>query len=151
VSLPNVSRALNGLTQTLQLKTMVKTTVDFNVFESVTIRPISAVVQPTEKNKLNADTLDWSREHITLHGVDLLVFGQFVEYKGKDYKVVDIQNWTDYGYCESVCEETKTDLIKLILFGFSNNPNSRGFASKVDPGRVSAPFARKENLAVIGP
>ena len=37
--------------------------VDFQQVTVVTGKQVDAVIQPTQKTKLNADTLDWSQPH----------------------------------------------------------------------------------------
>lgn len=113
--IPNVSDALDGWTIPVTLKTVIKTTVDFKPTVVVTGETIEAVVQPTQKTRLNADTLDWQRQHITLHSPTVIANGQFVEFEGADYKVVESQDWTRYGYCEAVCEATKQPLLVVTL------------------------------------
>lgn len=111
--LPNVSSALLGWTQPVLVKTVTETTVDFKPVTVVTGKNVQAVIQPTKKTQLNADTLDWSQPHITLHSETLLVLGQLVEHKAADYKVVEVQDWTDYGYCEAVCEATRRPVVEV--------------------------------------
>ena len=111
--LPNVSSAPLGWTQPVPVKTVTTTTVDFVETEVVTGETVQAVVQPTKKTTLNADTLDWSQPHITLHSQTLLSLGQLVERNGADYKVVEVQDWTDYGYCEAVCEATRRPVVEV--------------------------------------
>lgn len=111
--LPDVSDALAGWTRTLLVKTVTQTTVDFEPVVSVSGADYEAVVQPTKMTTLNKDTLDWTQKHITLHGYTGLEFGQLVEYKGKDYKVVDTQDFSDYGYFESVCQATNKPTVEV--------------------------------------
>jgi len=111
--LPDVSSALLGWTQPVLVKTVTETTVDFKPVTIVTGSTVQAVIQPTKKTLLNADTLDWSQPHITLHSETLLELGQLVEHRGADYKVVEQQDWLDYGYCEAVCEATKRPVVEV--------------------------------------
>ncbi len=111
--LPNVSSALLGWTQPVLVKTVTETTADFQPVTVVTGENVQAVIQPTKKTQLNVDTLDWSQPHITLHSETLLVLGQLVERNGADYKVVEVQDWTDYGYCEAVCEATRRPVVEV--------------------------------------
>ena len=111
--LPNVSSALLGWTQPVLVKTVTETTADFQPVTVVTGENVQAVIQPTKKTQLNADTLDWSQPHITLHSETLLELGQLVERNGADYKVVEVQDWTDYGYCEAVCEATRRPVVEV--------------------------------------
>lgn len=111
--IPNVADALPGWTQEVLVKTVTTTTVDFEPTTTVTGEAMDAVVQPTQKTTLNADTLDWSQPHITLRCDQLLELGQLVEHGGKDYKIVEVQDWLDYGYCEAVCEATQRPVVEV--------------------------------------
>jgi hypothetical protein len=104
--LPNVKNALTGWMQPVTVKTLARTTVDFVLSESVTVRVIPAVVQPTQKTSLNADTLNWSQPHITIHTPERVHLGEVVEWMAADYKVVEVADWSQYGYFEAVCEAT---------------------------------------------
>lgn len=109
--LPDVADALVGWKLPIMLKTVIKTTVDFEPVETVTVEQIHAVIQPTQKTRLNADTLDWSQAHITLHTTDLLQIGQVVEFQNADYEIVEVADFTMYGYCESVAQATNRPLL----------------------------------------
>lgn len=111
--IPNVADALQGWMQPVLVKTVTIGTVDFQQVTVVTGKQVDAVIQPTQKTKLNADTLDWSQPHITLHSEELLELGQVVEHRGKDYKIVESQDWLDYGYCEAVCEATQRPVLEV--------------------------------------
>lgn len=109
----DLSPAFDDWEQPYTLKTVTKSTVDFVETTVVKGDPRVAVFQPTNKTNLNADTLDWSRDHWTLHSALDIKKGQYVEYKGRDYKVVERSDWSEYGYYEVVCEETKLPLLQL--------------------------------------
>ena len=113
MNLPDVSSALLGWTQTLLLKTVTTTTVRFEPVTVVTGVALEAVAQPTQKTRLNADLLDWSRAHLTFHSEQPLELGQFVERSGKDYKIVEVADWSDYGYYEAIGEATNNTLIQV--------------------------------------
>ncbi len=104
--LPNVKNALTGWMQPVKVKAVTRTTVDFVLSESVTVRVIPAVVQPTQKTNLNAATLNWSQPHITIHTPERVHLGEVVEWMAADYKVVEVADWSQYGNCEAVCEAT---------------------------------------------
>lgn len=111
--MPNVFEALGDWQQPVVLKTSVTTSIDFVETTIVTGESIDAVVQPTKLTTLNTDTLDWSREHFTFHSGDDMKHGQFIEYKGRDFKIVDRADYSDYGYFEAVGEETKAPLLQV--------------------------------------
>lgn len=110
--LPNVSDALPGWEQEVSIKTVTTTTVDFKPTDVVTVKPFLAVCQPTKKTRLNADILDWSRVHTTFHSAEAMTHGQFIEYKGKDFKIIDPADYSEYGYWVAIGEETLKPLLQ---------------------------------------
>jgi hypothetical protein len=96
--------------QSLTLKTVTTTTVDFEPQQTVTPEPIRGVVQVAKPQELNADQVDWSLRYIKVHSKSLINVGQYVEYKGTNYRVITPSNWQDYGYSEVVAEEVKESL-----------------------------------------
>lgn len=112
MNLPNVAAALVGWTQPVTLKTVSTETVRFEPVTTVKCQQIEAVVQPTKKNILNADLLDWSRRHLTFHTASAVTLGQFIEHKGADYKIVEVADWSDHGYYEAVGEQTKVGVLE---------------------------------------
>ena len=109
--LPDVSDALDGWTQPLTVKTVTKTTVDFQPVMTVTATTLECMAQPTKRTLLNADTLDWQQDHYTFLSYELIENGQFIEYQGKDYKIVTDNNWTPYGYSRAIGEWTRKPMI----------------------------------------
>lgn len=90
------------------VKTATETTdANFDKVPVVTARTISAVVQPAQKEKLNADQIDWSLQHLWIHSPDQVAVGEFIEYQGADYKIIEPGDWQLYGYTEAIAEETK--------------------------------------------
>lgn len=112
MSLPNVASAVAKWEQGVILKTVTNTTVDFEPVETVTAESRRMVVQVAEKEKLNLDSLDWSKEYKWFHSRKQIDIGQFIEYKGKDYKLVSQgDDYADYGYYAFAGEETKKELL----------------------------------------
>ena len=116
--LPDMSDVLDDWLQPIVLKTVTKDTGAFDINdidnpdgETVTTQTIQAVVQPAEKDKLNADNIDWSLEYQTIHSKTQFVEGQFFEYGGRDYKIISSLPYGDYGYYEGVGEETKRTVL----------------------------------------
>ena len=110
-SLPDMSDILDEWAQPIILKTVTITSVDFEETETVDKQGIGAVVQPAEKDKINVENLDWSLAYYTIHSKSTIVEGQYFEYMGKDYKIISVLPYGDYGYYEAVGEETKRALL----------------------------------------
>lgn len=109
--LPNMSDALLEWEIPVKLKTVTEATINFVKTKVVTVGDLLAVVQPAEKEKINPDTLDWSKEYLQIHSRSMLLLGQFIEYQGKDFKLVQKGNYGNYGYFEIFAEETKQPLL----------------------------------------
>lgn len=110
MTLPNMSSTLLGWTQSVSLKTATTTTVDFVPTTSIASQTIQAVIQPAQKEVLAPAEIDWSLNYITVHSVSQIDIGQYIEYNGVNYKVVQILQYGDYGYYEVVGEEVKGNI-----------------------------------------
>lgn len=110
--LPDMSSVLTDWSQPVVLKTRTETTVDFVPVVTITALPIMAVVQPADPEKLQVDQIDFSLEYIQIHSVSPMAIGQYVEWMGRDFKLVPFRKgYGQYGYTESVGEETKLPLL----------------------------------------
>jgi hypothetical protein len=105
--LPDMSIALAEWAVPVVVKTVTQRTVDFETVEHVASRTINAVVQPAQKEKLNSDQIDWSLRYLLVHSTEPMTAGEFIEYQGWDYKIVDHGDWQAYGYTEAIAEQTK--------------------------------------------
>ena len=110
----DVTSALAGWTVPVTVKTVTKTTVNYEPAETVAVTTINAVVQPTQPATLRALDLDFAEAYQTLHTVDALALGQFVEVGGADYRVVRVQDWrTTGGYLEAVAIATRKAVLEV--------------------------------------
>lgn len=113
MALPNVTAAVLRWATPHNIKTIAKHTVDFVDQNVVTSREIRAVVQPAEKDKLNVEQLDWSRQYLTVHSPDPIANGELLEYNGEDFKIIDNGDWQAFGYTEAVAEQTKKAIVQV--------------------------------------
>lgn len=110
--LPDMSEVLTEWSQPVVLKTRTETTVDFVPTVNVAAQDIMAVVQPADPEKLQVDQIDYSLEYIQIHSVSPMAIGQYVEWQGRDFKLVPFRKgFGQYGYVECVGEETKLPLL----------------------------------------
>ena len=109
--LPNKAKTLKKWEQTVILKTAVRTTVDFEPVVVITPTNIKAVVQVATAEQLKAFDIDWSLRYIWCHSSSDIDAGQYIEYKGINYKVISPSNWQDYGFSDVICEEVKGDIV----------------------------------------
>lgn len=109
--LPDMSDVLTEWEIDVTLKTVQRYTVDFEDSDAVIVQDIKAVVQVAQKERLNTDAIDWSLRYLQIHSKEPLSVGQFIEFQGEDYKVIDDGNYQLYGFSDVVAEQTKRPLI----------------------------------------
>lgn len=86
-----------------EIRSVEKRTVNFQsdwVFHS---RNQELYIQPAEKEKLNPEKVDWSKEYILIFSEDDLPISEQVKYKDKWFSVIDRERWSDH--TEAVAEE----------------------------------------------
>ena len=106
--LPDVSDALEEWVSAYTVKTLTRTTVDFEPADVVTPRIVRAMIQPADPQRLQILAgLDWSLKYIAVHSLDAVAVGERIEYRGEDYKLVSSTDWSDYGYYSAIGEQTK--------------------------------------------
>ena len=103
----NVADVINDLKQPIIYRATTTTTVDFQPTETITDTDINAVVQVAQKENLNVEAIDWSKQYLQIHANDPLEIGQKVVYKSKEFKIIDLNDYSDYGYYEITAEEIK--------------------------------------------
>lgn len=103
----NMGSVLDFFSQTIKLKSVTTASMNFVETETVNESFINAVVQVADKDKLTVDNIDYSLEYLMVHARGLLENNQYIEYKGKDYKIISVNPYDDYGYNECVAEQTK--------------------------------------------
>ena len=110
--LPDMSEVLTEWSQPVVLKTISETTIDFVPIVTITGATIRAVIQPFDPEKLKVEQIDFSLEYIQIHSVSPMAIGQYVEWLGRDFKLVTFRKgYGQYGYTEAVGEETKLPLL----------------------------------------
>ena len=103
----DVSDVLDDFKQTIIYRVTTVTTVNFQPTETIVDTNIEAVVQVAQKENLNVQAIDWSKQYLQIHANDPLKIGQKVVYKSKEFKIIDLNDYSDYGYYEITAEEIK--------------------------------------------
>lgn len=109
----SMADVLQGETESKLVKTVTRTTNDFVESESIAGRQVDMLVQPADPKRLQSDDIDWALEYIMVHALQEVAVGEYVEHKGKDFKIISRTPWTDYGYDELLGEETKQSLLQV--------------------------------------
>lgn len=104
----DMSDVFEGLTQPVIVIGVTKgSDQNFNPIITKKERPLEAVIQPADKNKLNPDVIDWSLSYFTVHSAAPFHNGEVLVYRGKYLKIIDMQDYSDYGYFTGTAEEIK--------------------------------------------
>ena len=109
MSILDMSDALSCFLQNITFTEKRKYTVNFEDFEECTNTTIPAVVQPGQKEAVNTSNVDWSKEIIWIHSPKQLKINSFLTWRGKQFRIVELGNYVDYGYYEAFGEEVKGD------------------------------------------
>lgn len=111
--LPDMSDVLPEWEQPILVKTKTVTRVNFVDTVVVTSANHLAVVQPAQKEQLSPDSIDWSKEYIQVHDRQQIDIGQFIQWQGRDFKIIQRGSYGQYGYYEVFAEETKLPLLQV--------------------------------------
>lgn len=104
--------ALEEFERLVLVKTIVgETSTDFVKTQLITGREQDCVVQPANPAKLKIDNVDASKAYMLIHSRVELKLYEYVEYNGKDYKIITPADWSGYGFNVVVGEETNKPLL----------------------------------------
>ena len=109
--LPDMSDTLTEWEQPVILKTVVRTTVDFEDVVVVTPEDIRAVVQVATPEQLSVLQIDISLKYRLCHSKVPISMGQYIEFQGINYKIITPSDWTDYGFSEVIGEQVKGEIV----------------------------------------
>ncbi len=107
----NMSHVLRRWQQSIILKTLVAAVERYKPVKAITATTIKAVVQPPKPQVIAALGLDMAARYYTIHSPTALEVGQFFQYNGADYRIVELLGWGDYGFYEAIGQDTKEPLL----------------------------------------
>jgi len=106
--IPIMTNTLKAFETDAFLDTYERLSVDFVMTMSRTERKaIKAVVQPANRDKLVALNVDLTLRHIEVHAPEDIKVGQYINFKGQDYKVITPGDYQLYGFSDVICAEVK--------------------------------------------
>lgn len=94
------------------IKNVTETTVNFEPALAVVERTQDCVVQVAEKEKLNPDTIDWSKEYILAHSKLPIEINEIIYFNDEDFIVIEKGPWRGYGYYEVIAVQTKKPVVE---------------------------------------
>ena len=103
----NMADAFDGLQEQVDLVTYTTTRVDFVPTVTETVVTINAIVQVAQLDQLQFDIVDHSVEYIQVHSQTEMEIGQRIRWNNTEFKIVQRNNYVNYGYFEVICSEVK--------------------------------------------
>ncbi len=107
MGLPKMGKVLKRFYRPLTIRTVTQDIEDFRPVDNTQSRDTKAVVQPAQKEKLNPAIVDWSLIYLQVHSVDAIKIGDIITVDSVDYKAVELGNYKDYGFYETIFEQIK--------------------------------------------
>jgi hypothetical protein len=104
---PQVGNVLRRFSQPVTLRKYTQTVVNYEPVNTYVDTPIKAVIQPSSAESLNIDIVDYSLRYFMVHSTTVMTVNDRISYKGKDYRLIEVQDWSDYGYYQAIIEEIK--------------------------------------------
>ena len=102
-----MGKVLKRFQQPVTIETVTQEIVDFRPVETTTRTVTQAVVQPAQKEKLNPAIVDWSLSYLQVHSIDPVKIGDIITHSSVDYRAVELGNYNNYEYYETIFEEIK--------------------------------------------
>lgn len=105
--LPNLENTVTTFSQSLTFKEITQTVVNYKpVISEVTVIKWG-VIFPSIKEDLQALTVDKSISYYTVLTILDININDRLSYKGKEFKQVSKEDFSDYGYYRAIYEELK--------------------------------------------
>jgi len=105
--LPNVGGVLKSFTKKVVLQRVTQEIIEHKPVENISEVEIEAVVQPANKESLTLDNVNYSLSYIQINTTIPIKIGDYVLDKGKKYKIVELEDFSDYGFYKAIGEEVK--------------------------------------------
>jgi hypothetical protein len=111
--LPDMSSVLTAWESPFTIKTVTKTTVNFQPVVVVVARTQNCVVQVARIENLILDTINYALQYLMVHSKENIDIDELLVYQGRDFIIVQSGQWDGYGYTECVAEETKRAVVAV--------------------------------------
>lgn len=93
--------------QTLAFKSATQTVVDYKPVMTYTTSTKQGTIYPSKVDELKAFAIDRSLAYYTVYTIQDVKINDLLEYKSKDFKMINKEDFMDYGYVKSIFEEVK--------------------------------------------
>jgi hypothetical protein len=102
MSTPRPISALASHSTEYNCKRSVFTSVDFLETEVETDFKVMALIQPQSSEAIKKMGLDRAKRNIMIHSLSELMINDKIQYRGRSYRILDPQDWGEYGFFESL-------------------------------------------------
>lgn len=119
--------------------------------ETVTDEQRLGVIQPasksdtqylTEGDKTQTAIKVWSTEYFSTSDSRVPKLGDIITWHTSVYRIVNVKDWSQYGYWQALAVETKDD--DFDSFGFKNNDHAKPLA-ETDDKSIGGYWVRADN------
>jgi hypothetical protein len=93
--------------QPITIYVATQTVVNFKPVVTLVDTPGSAMVVPAQLEALQKGLIDYSLNYIDVAGSFPIAVDDYIGYKGKMYKAIQMKNAGDYGFYQATYEEVK--------------------------------------------
>lgn len=108
MSFPSVADVLVDFEELVQLKkTTVINSADFKRETVTSNESVRAVIQPERAENLRIENIDYALRYIRVHSRFDIDIQDFINYEGRDYRMITKTDWGSRGYVELIGEEVK--------------------------------------------
>ena len=105
--LPNMSSTVASFSQPITYVTVTTLLVNGIPSETKVETTINAVVEVPTAEVIANNQLSSSMNYRSIWSVSELSVGDHIKKNGKEYKIISVNDWSDYGYYEAIGEELK--------------------------------------------
>lgn len=116
MGLPNMAKVIKRKEQDISISVVTQTIVGVKPVETEVENVTKGCVQVASNEILKSLNLDYSKSYYQVHVryslmqdllIDLKTIDKLTSYKGlpKEFKIIQLRNFSEYGYIEFICEE----------------------------------------------
>lgn len=103
----NMREAIFEFAQSLTFKNATQTVVNYKPVMTYTESTKQGTIYPSKVDELKAFVIDRSLAYYTVYTIEDVNINDILEFKSKDFKMINKEDFMDYGYVKSIFEEVK--------------------------------------------
>ena len=132
---PVMTEVLDGWMRPTEVSLIVKSIVDFRTVETITLRTVSAVVQPFTSKQLSIKPegeRGWSWKTLHVKWPDSFNLDDVIAIDGERYRVDKKTEWNEYGYFQyEICQDYTPPAVVASIDEISSVEDSKDNSSVI--------------------